>query len=198
MALTFLVSLVAIALLFATLCKYELTAKHTRAQLRALRRRLSGERRRRGGRRRSAAPEPGTAPGRPRGGRRSLPVSALVLAEMPALPLHTAGKYVAGAYIVLFAIVLIYVAIMAIRLSHIERELGELLDADRATSRASRRSSRDARAGVGAGMSELLALGISHKTAPVALRERLAFTEREAVEFARAGRPPTPRCARRS
>jgi glutamyl-tRNA reductase len=32
-------------------------------------------------------------------------------------------------------------------------------------------------------MSELLALGISHKTAPVALRERLAFTEAEAVEF---------------
>jgi glutamyl-tRNA reductase len=31
---------------------------------------------------------------------------------------------------------------------------------------------------------ELLALGISHKTAPVALRERLAFTEREASEFA--------------
>ena len=35
-------------------------------------------------------------------------------------------------------------------------------------------------------MSELLALGISHKTAPVALRERLAFTEREASEFALA------------
>ncbi|MGO9320294.1 MAG: glutamyl-tRNA reductase [Solirubrobacteraceae bacterium] len=34
-------------------------------------------------------------------------------------------------------------------------------------------------------MSELLALGISHKTAPVALRERLAFSEREASEFAR-------------
>ena len=34
-------------------------------------------------------------------------------------------------------------------------------------------------------MSELLALGISHKTAPVALRERLAFTESEGVEFAR-------------
>jgi glutamyl-tRNA reductase len=33
-------------------------------------------------------------------------------------------------------------------------------------------------------MSELLALGISHKTAPVALRERLAFTELEATEFA--------------
>ena len=43
MALTFLVSLLAIALLFATLCKYELTAKHTRAQVRALRRRLAGE-----------------------------------------------------------------------------------------------------------------------------------------------------------
>src|SRR5271166_4346431 len=34
-------------------------------------------------------------------------------------------------------------------------------------------------------MSELLALGISHKTAPVALRERLAFTEFQAGEFAR-------------
>jgi glutamyl-tRNA reductase len=34
-------------------------------------------------------------------------------------------------------------------------------------------------------MSELLALGISHKTAPVALRERLAFTEREGEELVR-------------
>jgi glutamyl-tRNA reductase len=34
-------------------------------------------------------------------------------------------------------------------------------------------------------VSELLALGISHKTAPVALRERLAFTESEASEFSR-------------
>ncbi len=31
---------------------------------------------------------------------------------------------------------------------------------------------------------QLLALGISHKTAPVALRERLAFTESQAAEFA--------------
>jgi hypothetical protein len=52
---------------------------------------------------------------------------AFVLADTPALPLHTAGKYVAGAYVVLFAIVLIYVAIMAVRLSRIERELGDLL-----------------------------------------------------------------------
>ncbi|HXN39293.1 MAG TPA: hypothetical protein VN892_14735, partial [Solirubrobacteraceae bacterium] len=43
MALTFLASLLAMSLLFATLCKYELTAKHTRAQLRALRRRLEGQ-----------------------------------------------------------------------------------------------------------------------------------------------------------
>src|ERR1700730_2527345 len=37
MALTFLVSLAGVALLYATLCMYELTAKRTRAQLRALR-----------------------------------------------------------------------------------------------------------------------------------------------------------------
>ncbi len=51
-----------------------------------------------------------------------------LLAETPALPLHEAGKYVAGAYVVLFALVLIYVAIMATRLSRVERELGELLE----------------------------------------------------------------------
>jgi NhaP-type Na+/H+ and K+/H+ antiporter len=53
-------------------------------------------------------------------------------AVLPALPLHEAGKYVAGAYVVAFAIVLIYVAIMGIRLTRMERELGELLElADR-------------------------------------------------------------------
>ena len=50
-----------------------------------------------------------------------------LLAELPALPLHEAGKYVAGAYVVLFVMVLIYVAIMAIRMSRIERDLGETL-----------------------------------------------------------------------
>ena len=40
MQLTFVVSLIAIALLYATLCKYELTSKHARAQLRRLRRLL--------------------------------------------------------------------------------------------------------------------------------------------------------------
>jgi heme exporter protein C len=52
MALTFLVCLAAIALLFTTMCKYELTAKHSRAQVRALRRALLGE---------------GAGPSRPRG-----------------------------------------------------------------------------------------------------------------------------------
>ena len=33
----------------------------------------------------------------------------------------------AGAYVVVFVLVLIYVAIMAVRLSRIERQLGELL-----------------------------------------------------------------------
>jgi len=56
MSFTFLVSLVAMALLFATLCKYELTAKHTRAQVRALRRRLAGEAPGSVARGRSAAP----------------------------------------------------------------------------------------------------------------------------------------------
>jgi hypothetical protein len=51
-----------------------------------------------------------------------------LLAAAPALPLHTAGKYVAAAYIVFFALILIYVAIMAARLSRIERDLGELLE----------------------------------------------------------------------
>jgi hypothetical protein len=66
MRLTFLISLLAIALLYATLCKYELTVKHTRAQVRALRRRLAAEGAgvAPGTRGRSAAPDalPGLAP----------------------------------------------------------------------------------------------------------------------------------------
>jgi heme exporter protein C len=67
MAFTFVVSLVAMALLYATLCKFELTAKHTRAQVRALRRRLTGEA---GGelrRARTAAPALSAAPAGARG-----------------------------------------------------------------------------------------------------------------------------------
>jgi hypothetical protein len=54
-------------------------------------------------------------------------MGASVLSTLPALPLHEAGKYVAGAYIVLFALVLLYVAIMALRLSRVQRELQEIL-----------------------------------------------------------------------
>jgi cell division protein FtsL len=58
-----------------------------------------------------------------------------LLAVAPALPLHTAGKYVAGAYVVFLLIMLVYVAIMANRLRHTERDLVELrrdLEAQRA------------------------------------------------------------------
>jgi hypothetical protein len=40
----------------------------------------------------------------------------------------TGGNYVAAAYVVFLALVLIYVAIMAVKLARIERELGELTE----------------------------------------------------------------------
>ncbi len=49
-----------------------------------------------------------------------------LLAIAPALPLHKAGPYVAAAYLVFLAIVLIYVGIMARRLVRNPRELAEL------------------------------------------------------------------------
>jgi hypothetical protein len=51
-----------------------------------------------------------------------LPIAA------PALPLDEAGKYVAGAYVVFLALVLIYVAIMAAKLERIQRDLRDLAD----------------------------------------------------------------------
>lgn len=48
---------------------------------------------------------------------------------MPALPLDEAGKYVAAAYIVFLALILIYVAIMAAKLSRIQTGLSEIADA---------------------------------------------------------------------
>ena len=45
---------------------------------------------------------------------------------MPALPLDDAGPYVAAAYLVFLALILIYVAIMATKLGRIEREISEL------------------------------------------------------------------------
>jgi hypothetical protein len=49
-----------------------------------------------------------------------------LLFAAPALPLDEAGKYVAGAYIVFLALILVYFAIMAAKLQRIERELREL------------------------------------------------------------------------
>ena len=49
-------------------------------------------------------------------------------AVMPALPLDEAGKYVAAAYLVFLALVLIYVAIMAGRLGRISRDLDEVTE----------------------------------------------------------------------
>jgi hypothetical protein len=49
-----------------------------------------------------------------------------LFAEAPALPLHTAGPYVAAAYIVFLLVVLIYVALMARKLISNSRELSEL------------------------------------------------------------------------
>jgi hypothetical protein len=47
---------------------------------------------------------------------------------MPALPLDEAGPYVAAAYLVFLALILIYVAIMAGKLARIGRDLGELTE----------------------------------------------------------------------
>ena len=45
---------------------------------------------------------------------------------MPALPLDDAGPYVAAAYLVFLALILIYVAIMATKLVRIERDISEI------------------------------------------------------------------------
>jgi hypothetical protein len=47
---------------------------------------------------------------------------------VPALPLDEAGKYVAGAYVVFLALIVIYVAIIGAKIARIDRELGELTE----------------------------------------------------------------------
>jgi hypothetical protein len=49
---------------------------------------------------------------------------------VPALPLDEAGKYVAGAYVVFLALILIYVAIMAAKIARLDRQISELLVED--------------------------------------------------------------------
>ena len=43
-----------------------------------------------------------------------------------AIPLHEAVKYVAAAYVVVFVLVALYIAIMGRRLARVERELSKL------------------------------------------------------------------------
>jgi hypothetical protein len=47
---------------------------------------------------------------------------------MPALPLDDAGPYVAAAYLVFLALILVYVAIMASKLVRIARDLDEVAE----------------------------------------------------------------------
>ena len=42
---------------------------------------------------------------------------------MPALPLDEAGKYVAAAYLVFVALIVLYVVIIGAKISRIEKEL---------------------------------------------------------------------------
>jgi hypothetical protein len=46
------------------------------------------------------------------------------------LPLDEAGKYVAGAYVVFLALILVYVAIIAAKIARIERQISELVEDD--------------------------------------------------------------------
>ena len=49
---------------------------------------------------------------------------------MPALPLDEAGKYVAGAYVVFLALIVVYVAIISAKVARIDRELTRLAEED--------------------------------------------------------------------
>jgi hypothetical protein len=51
---------------------------------------------------------------------------SLLLAVAPALPLGKSGKFVAGAYIVVLVVILLYVAIMAVRAQRTERDIAQL------------------------------------------------------------------------
>ncbi len=49
---------------------------------------------------------------------------------MPALPLDDAGPYVAAAYLVFLALILIYVAIIGAKIARIDRQISELVPAE--------------------------------------------------------------------
>jgi hypothetical protein len=70
---------------------------------------------------------------------------ALLLAAAPALPLDEAGKYVAGAFVAFVGIVVIYIAIMGVRLQRMSRELHELNAALDLRDRAESSTAREAK-----------------------------------------------------
>lgn len=52
----------------------------------------------------------------------------LLLAADPSVPNDVGGKFVAGAYVVFIVLLLVYVAIMAMKLVRIERGLSEVAE----------------------------------------------------------------------
>ena len=131
MRLTFLVALAGMVLLFVTLWKYEMTSKHARACSCARCAASSPATRRPSARPAAAQPRP------PPCRRGPTPT------DMPALPLDEAGKYVAAAYVVFIALILVYVAIMATKLSaHRARAGGAQRARRRGGSRGHERAAR--------------------------------------------------------
>ena len=141
-----------------------------------------------------AAPHPARRRRRPAHRTKRGAVMSLLIASAPALPLGTSGKYVAAAYIVFVVLILVYVSIMAVRAQRLEQELDELRrDVEAARAAGDRRRPRDR----GGAVSELLAIGVSHKTAPVEVRERLALPDGARRWSSCATCAAAPRCTRR-
>ena len=159
--------------LFVTLWKYELAAKAAAIQLRSLKRRLAGDD--------GLAPlralrRPAAALDARAAARRGRQVRRRRLPRLPrADPRSTSRSWPS-------------------KLARIERDI----DRARRARRAARAPTRER--GGERGVSELLLLGISHKTAPLAVRERLALTETRARTRSCAellAHPDDPRGGRR-
>ena len=185
MACTFLVALLAMALLFATAVAYEMASKQTSMQLRALRRRLLGSER---SRRSGAAPRRRSAARRAARGSSALAAQSrggrLMSADhcSPSRPhcRSTRPASTSPAPIVVFvALIVIYVAIMAAKLQRMSgagRAERAALDA-----RANADGSRDRAPRGHVAMSELLA-------ARRLAQDRAARGARAARAHARQGR----------